>query len=122
MITRLERVLWFGMDREDVETIYDRIFLPDVPDATLIEDSFRDIARDGAGFADVMTRVVEAVRTLGTRLKNPSALELLLHAIEDHAALGLRTQPEKDRYSAVRRLPLDEKDPRAHGSRGQFGT
>lgn len=104
VVHRLERLLWlaFSSETETNGPLYDRIYLRDISREELLTVAFRDIARDGRSFADVLIALAEAVQRLGDCAQVGDGARALLDHIDAYAEAGLLTEGEKARFAAAR--------------------
>lgn len=101
IIARLERLLWdcWRPEADDRDTVFDRLYLVPLKNETLIDIAFRDIARDGAGFADVLIGISNALKKLSeTKKVDSDQIANLQSAIDQFAEMGLKTEAERERY------------------------
>ncbi len=103
VVIRLEILLhdFFCADPGTEEGAFERVFIDPLEPRDLIKTAFRDIARDGAGFVDVLETVSAAFQTmeeLGDRAARETVAELRSE-LEEHAMKTLRTDAERDRLS-----------------------
>lgn len=101
IIVRLERLLWdcWRSAPEDQDVVFDWLYLKPLRNETLIDIAFRDIARDGAGFADVLIGISKALSTLSeTKQVSKDRTTDLQTAIDQFAEVGLQTEAERERY------------------------
>lgn len=83
-------------DDDRPQTIYDRISVPRLPIADLLDDAFNAIARDGAALVEVAIRLQQVLRSLGTLPDEALAAAAIEHArfARDHAERALK-QPQE---------------------------
>ncbi len=103
VVVRLERLLWdwCGAEPNDDPVRCPRIYLRSLKAGTLFEIAFNDIARDGAGFVDILVRIHKALSHLLTVAPDDDAratARRLMGQVDSYAENGLTTDFEKDSY------------------------
>ena len=98
VITRLE-LIWhdyFCAEPNDEGDTADRVFITPLSSGALIELSFREVSRDGAGFREVLTTILRALKTLEETEKEDArkAVENLKKELGEYAQVGLTTDSE----------------------------
>ena len=105
VIARLERLLWEGLQEEasDDNPKYDRVHVRQLSEGSLVDLAFRDIARDGAAFLDVLLAISSALATLHKHCDDEAreTVRTLQKALDQHAEAGLSTEIERDAYRAL---------------------
>lgn len=105
VVTRLETLLHdlFRNREENPATTADRVFVRALRPETLVAIAFRDIARDGAAFVDVLTSVVRALHTMRRHGGDAvcASVDAQLEELEEHADKELRTGAERARFKAA---------------------
>lgn len=105
VVARLERVLWDGLQAHQDEgpDLFDRLFISTPSPEALIDLAFRDIARDGASFVDVLTALWQALANLkDLSFVDDAVVEGLFEAIDEYAEAGLTTQSERAAYERIK--------------------
>lgn len=103
VVTRLEILLHdhFRSGTDAEEDGEGKVFVTSIRPGDLIETAFRDIARDGAGFVDVLTSIGNALRSMMEAVENDDArasIERLEDELSEHAEKMLRTEAERERF------------------------
>ncbi|MDA8585058.1 DUF2254 domain-containing protein [Rhodobacteraceae bacterium] len=102
VIARLERLLWDGLQtkRSDDDPLFDRVYVKQLADNILIDLAFREIARDGNSFVEVLLAISDAIATMEQRCdeKVRGKLDDLRRALDQHAEVGLSTKAEREAY------------------------
>ncbi|MCG6883215.1 MAG: DUF2254 domain-containing protein [Silicimonas sp.] len=104
VVARLEILLheYFCAEAEDTDEPSGRVFLSRIEPQDLIVPAFRDIARDGAGFVEVLGGIHAALVTMAQHLdaEARAAVEGLLGELDEYAEAGLGTKAELERFRA----------------------
>ncbi|MDA9865498.1 DUF2254 domain-containing protein [bacterium] len=102
VIARLERLLWDDLQapRSDDDPRFDRVYVKQLSEDVMIDLAFREIARDGAAFVDVLLAISDAISTMKRRCDETvhKKLDELRHALDQHAEAGLSTDAEREAY------------------------
>jgi uncharacterized membrane protein len=104
VVTRLERILWDGLqvDQDETTELFDRLFISTPSSVALIELAFHDIARDGAAFIDVLAAILQALSKLRElEFIHDADLDDLFMAIDEYAEAGLSTASEQSAYQKL---------------------